>query len=274
MNTNFFELNKYKIHYHYYPAKDNNVIIILVHGHGEHLGRYAEWAEKFKPFNYTICSIDLPGHGLSSGKKGHISKYDDYYDILDRFMIQIKEDFPNRPILLYGHSMGGNIAVNYCLERLPSIKALLLSSPWFELAIKPNVFRFWLAKIIYKIFPSLGDRTRLNPNFISRIPEEVQKYKNDPLIHDCITPGLFIPMFFKGIKAKKSGKKITIPTLVFHGSGDQLISSKASFEFSESNEKINFQNYENGYHELHHDLCRDELHNNILDWLSANVVMR
>lgn len=274
MTHSYFQLDKYKIHYHYYPADNNNVIIVLVHGHGEHLGRYREWAAKFKPFNYTICGLDLPGHGLSNGKKGHIGNYEDYYDILDAYMEIVRNDFPNKPILLYGHSMGGNIVANYLIDRKPEIKAALLSSPWFELAIKPNVFRFWLAKTIYKIFPSLGDKTRLNPNYISRIPEEVEKYKNDPLVHDSITPGLFIPMFFKGIKAKKNGHKISVPTLVFHGGADHLISCDASFYFSELNTKISFKKYEDGYHELHHDLCREELFLNILDWLSSNVVMR
>jgi acylglycerol lipase len=274
MTPRFFELDKHKIHYHYYTAHYNNVIIVLVHGHGEHLGRYSEWADKFKPFNYTICGLDLPGHGLSNGKKGHIRNYEDYYDILDEFTEIIRNDFPDRPILLYGHSMGGNIVANYLMDRKPDVKAAILSSPWFELAIKPNVFRFWLAKTMYKLFPSLGDRTRLNPNFISRIPDEVEKYKKDPLVHDSITPGLFIPMFFKGLKAKKSGRKNTVPTLVVHGDGDQLISCDASFYYSESNKNISFKKYENGYHELHHDLCRDELHADILDWLSSNVVMR
>lgn len=274
MDSRFFDIDSYTIHYRYFPADNNNAIVVLVHGHGEHIGRYERWAARFAPYNYMLCGVDLPGHGLSSGKRGHIRQYDDYYAILDQFIEILQSDFPNRPIILYGHSMGGNIVSSYILERQPQVKAAILSSPWLELAIKPPVFQFWLAKIMYKIFPSYGDHTRLNPNFISRIPEEVERYRRDKLVHDQMTPGLFIPCFFKGIKNVKQGKRFYLPTLVFHGTGDQLTSHKASFRFSEHGEKIYFKSYEGGYHELHHDLVQDELFDDILDWMSTHVVMR
>jgi acylglycerol lipase len=274
MSNLFFSIDKYRIHYRYYTADNNNAIIILVHGHGEHSGRYEPWASEFNQYNYAVCALDLPGHGLSSGQRGHIRHYDDYYKVLDEFIEKVRLDFPSKPIILYGHSMGGNICCSYVLDCRPEIKALILSSPWLELAIKPSVFRFWLAKTMYRIFPAFGDATNLNPNYISHIPEEVARYKNDPLVHDKITPGLFIPMFFKGLKNINEGRKINLPTLVFHGSGDQLTSHKASFKFSETSDKISFQLYPDGYHELHHDLCKEELRDHILDWMSSNIIMR
>lgn len=263
-----------KYYYKFFHANQDNAIIVLIHGLGEHIGRYETWAEKFSQYNYAVCGIDLPGHGQTKGRRGHISSIHKVYDILDDFIFKVKEIHPQKPIILYGHSMGGNIAGNYVLERNPDIKALILSSPWLKLAIQPPVFKFWLAKWMYKIFPSFPDSTRLDPNFISRIPEEIQKYKNDKLVHGSITPGLFVPIYLNGLSLLKKANKFKIPTLIFHGTGDKLTSAKASKEFAEQNELIDFKSYEGGYHELHYDLCREELFEDILDWLSIHIVMR
>lgn len=270
----FFEFKSKPIHYQYFLGNESNAIIIFIHGLGEHLGRIERWAQSFSPYNYTFCIMDLPGHGRSFGQRGYIRKISDFYDLIDLFIEQVKSDFPDKPIILYGHSMGGNIAANYVLKRNPSIKALILSSPWIELSIKPNIIQFYLGKLMYKIYPKYHDHTRLNPNFISRIPEEVALYKNDPLVHGRITPALFFPLFFKGKKLLFNASKIKIPTLIFHGTADQLTSPDASKKFASNHSNIEFKSYEGGYHELHHDLCRNELLENILDWMSVHVVMR
>lgn len=170
--------------------------------------------------------------------------------------------------------MGGNILANYVLKRKPLAKSMILSSPWLKLAIKPNVFKYFLGKLMYKIYPPFHDTTNLNPAYISRIPEEVENYKSDKLVHGRITPALFFPLYLKGMQMVEKAREFHIPALVFHGSGDMLTSHEASQKFSQGNEKIDFISYENGYHELHHDLCREELFENILDWLSIHVVMR
>jgi len=274
MEDKYITLDSGKYHYQYFTGAESNAIIVLIHGLGEHLGRYERWAKRFNPYNYAVCMLDLPGHGLSDGKRGHVKNVNIIYDLIDNFIEKVREDFPNKPIILYGHSMGGNIVGNYVLHRSAAIKALILSSPWLRLAIKPNFFKFQLGKLMFKIYPKFSDRTNLNPDFISRLPEEVDLYKHDKLVHGSITPALFLPLFFNGMALIKKAKKMYCPTLIFHGSGDKLTSHAASLEFSKQNEKIDFVSYENGYHELHHDICQDELFENILDWLSVHVVMR
>lgn len=263
-----------KYFYKYYHAQEDNAIIVLIHGLGEHIGRYEQWAERFSPFNYMVCGIDLPGHGQTKGMRGHFKSMEQVFDIIDDFIEKVKEKYPNKPLIIYGHSMGGNIAGNYILARKPVINGLILSSPWLKLAIKPPVFRFWLAKLMYKLIPNFPDSTNLDPNFISRIPSEIQRYKDDKWVHGRITPGLFIPTFFNGLSLLNKAKKINVPTLIFHGTGDKLTSQKASKEFAERNTQAKYIEYENGYHELHYDTCSQEVLDNILDWLSVHVVMK
>jgi acylglycerol lipase len=274
MTKNFLFYNDQPIHYQYFTGEVSNAVILLIHGLGEHSGRFEAWARKFNTYNYAVCALDLPGHGLSYGKRGHIHKFSDFYKVLDLFLEKVKADFPEKPVILYGHSMGGNILTNYVLKRKPMVKSMILSSPWLKLAVKPNVFKYFLGQLMYKIYPQFHDKTNLNPAFISRIPEEVEKYKSDKLVHGRITPALFFPLYVKGIKMVEKSKLFDLPTLVFHGSQDMLTSHEASQKFAQGNEKIDFISYENGYHELHHDLCREELFENILDWLSVHVVMR
>lgn len=274
MNNNYFEFKDEKVHYQYFTGDTSNAVIILIHGLGEHSGRFEAWARKFNTYNYAVCALDLQGHGLSYGKRGHIHKFSDFYKVIDLFIEQVKKDFPEKSITLYGHSMGGNILANYILKRKPAVKALILSSPWLKLAVKPNVFKYFLGKLMYKIYPQFHDTTNLNPAFISRIPEEVVKYKTDKLVHGRITPALFFPLYLKGIKMVERAKEFYLPTLVFHGSEDNLTSHDASKKFADGNDKIDFISMEGGYHELHHDLCREELFEKIIDWLSVHVVMR
>lgn len=274
MESQFFEYEDQKIFYQYFTGEITNAILLLVHGLGEHSGRYASWAHKFNQYNYGVCALDLPGHGKSEGKRGDIIKFSDFYNVLDIFAERVQKDFPEKPIILYGHSMGGNIVANYVLKRKPVLKALILSSPWLKLTTQPNTFKYLLGRLMHKIYPQYHDRTNLNASFISRIPEEVEKYKTDKLVHDRITPALFFPLYIKGIKMVDKAAEFYLPTLVFHGSEDQLTSYSASQKFAEGNDKIHFKSYEGGYHELHNDLCREELFEDILDWLSIHVVMR
>jgi alpha-beta hydrolase superfamily lysophospholipase len=274
MENKYFDFMDQKVHYQYFTGETSNAVIILIHGLGEHSGRFEAWARKFNNYNYAVCALDLPGHGLSYGKRGHIYKYSDFYKIIDNFIELVKTDFPEKSITLYGHSMGGNILANYVLKRKPLVKALILSSPWLKLAIQPNVFKYFLGKLMYKIYPQFHDTTNLNPAFISRIPEEVEKYKTDKLVHGRITPALFFPLYVKGIKMVERAKEFYLPTLVFHGSHDNLTSHAASKTFAGGNDKIDFISLEGGFHELHHDLCREELFEKIIDWLSVHVVMR
>lgn len=274
MEDSFFMFDNQALHYNYYTTDNNNAIIILVHGLGEHFGRYEPWAKRWNAFNYAVCGFDLPGHGLSYGKRGHFPPLEVVFDMLEKFIEKVKADFPNKPYILYGHSMGGNIVANYVIERNPKLNACILTSPWLELPSDPPFFQFLLAKIMYKIYPAYGDKTGLNETKISRIPEEVEKYKNDPLVHENITPGLFLPLFYKGLKAIKNAKKISLPTYLIHGTADELTSPKGSIKFQQNNPDITIKLYEGAYHELHNDLDSQQVLEDMLDWIAAKVLYR
>lgn len=271
----FIDFQGKKFFYKYHAKPENNIVIAMIHGLGEHIGRYDEWAAKFQEYNYAFCGFDLYGHGQSDGKRGSMPSMDFLFDSIDCFLENLEKEFAGKPIVLYGHSMGGNIVANYMIKRKPQIAGVILTSPWLLLAKKPPLFQFLLAKLMIKIYPNYGDKTGLDANLISRIPEEVAKYKSDKLVHRSITPGLFVPLYFLGESAIKHANKIkNIPIFIAHGTDDKLTSYKGSESFAKNNQNATLKLFENARHELHHDVCAQELFENQLDWLSANVKYR
>jgi alpha-beta hydrolase superfamily lysophospholipase len=271
----FIDFQGKKFFYKYHAKPENNIIIAMIHGLGEHIGRYNHWAEKFQEYNYAFCGFDLYGHGQSDGKRGSIPSMEFLFDSIDFFLEHLENEFPGKPIVLYGHSMGGNIVANYLLNRPSKIAGCILTSPWFRLTEKPPIFQFLLAKLMIKIYPNYSDKTGLDANRISRIPEEVEKYQKDSLVHGKITPGLFVPLYFMGEHAIKKANKIkNIPIFIAHGTDDKLTSYKGTEAFAKNNSNVTLKLFNEARHELHNDLCAQELFENLLDWLSAHVKYR
>jgi alpha-beta hydrolase superfamily lysophospholipase len=275
LQTDFnFEFNTSNYHYSKWIKEENNTIVIIIHGLGEHIGRYEGWVMRFNAFNYGVCGVDLYGHGLSTGKRGHMKSIDDTLDMLNFFIERIQNEYSTKKIVLYGHSMGGNILAQLLLKRHIQVQAAIFSSPWFGLIEKPSFFQYNLAKLMYQIYPSYSEKAPLDPNKISTEPEEVSKYVNDPLVHNYVTPGLFIPLYKATDFIIENSKKLKLPTLVFHSIDDQITDYNASEKFANSNSKIKLKLFEKVRHEIHHDFLKEDLLNYLLDWLSANVKYR
>ena len=113
-------------------------------------------------------------------------------DEINYYLSKIKQENRNQPVILYGHSMGGNIVLNFCLKNSPNINAVIASSPAIHPAIKSPMLQLTLAKILYPIFPSLTIKNSLNLNSISRDKAIIEDYKKDPLVHNKISINLAI----------------------------------------------------------------------------------
>ena len=174
---------------------------------------------------------DLYGHGKTNFKKGHWPNYDAVMDSIAALIEEAQKSFPGKAVFLYGHSMGGNLAANYALRRKPNIKGLILSAPWFRLAFKPSSTDLFLAKMMLNIYPSFTQSSKLDANAISRDPAEVEKYKNDPLVHDLVSPQMFTSTHQAAQWALDHAADLSLPLLHMHGDADELTSFEASKEF-------------------------------------------
>jgi len=160
--------------------------LILVHGLGEHIGRYQHVAEYFNEHQYSVIGYDHIGHGKSEGKRGVVMKYDTLLDDLNSIVELTKLKANQIPVFIYAHSLGGNIALNYLLKRKPKIAGMITSGAAIKLSFEPNPFVVALGKITRSIYPSFSQNNQLDVNHISRNKAVVEAYKKDNLVHDKI----------------------------------------------------------------------------------------
>jgi alpha-beta hydrolase superfamily lysophospholipase len=251
------------------PFSEVKGIICLVHGLGEHGSRYEEWAYRFTEHGYVIYSVDLPGHGHSPGKRGH-GKYETMIEAVKTLVMNAREAHPGVPLVLYGHSMGGNLVLNYASRPNAKIDGLISTSPWLELVHKPGPFKVLLAKIARFFYPALVMPTGLEAKHMSSNHDEVDKYGKDPLIHDKISAGLFLEIEKAAGIIVKSIYKINVPFLCMHGSEDQVTSPASSQNFVQNTSNLTtLKIWEGKYHELHKEDNKEEVFAFIIKWLNS-----
>lgn len=247
-------------------------VINLVHGLGEHSGRYAEWAEWFVAEGYAFLSLDYRGHGKSGGKRGHTDEYLSYMRDIGLLLSKSEELFPNIPVILYGHSLGGNLVINYAIRFRPAIFALIATSPWLKLAFEPPRLKIWAGKILKSLFPAMLNSNGLVASQLSRDPEVGIQYARDPLVHDKISLTTFFAVMTAGNEAIKNAYRINVPFLLMHGSGDMITSHAASQDLvKNSNDNTTFRLWNDACHELHHEPNKQEVFRYALKWLDELI---
>ncbi|MDY0780798.1 alpha/beta hydrolase [Tenacibaculum sp. IB213877] len=267
-----FQLNNIDFFGQYWQPETTKVVVVLVHGMGEHSTRYTtSVVPKMIENNIAVVSFDHFGHGKTKGKRGHAPSYDAVLNSVASAIEKAKELYPNKPIFLYGHSMGGNVVINYVLRRQSEVKGVIASSAFLRLAFQPPAWKMFLGKMMLKIAPSITLGNELDPNDVSRIKEEVDKYIADPLVHDKVSPNFSLPFIDAGEWAIKNANKLTVPLLLIHGTGDKIIDYKGSIDFAKNTPLATVKLYENGYHELHNDLCKEEVLQDVTNWLNSHL---
>ncbi len=257
------------------PPQSPKAVMILVHGHGEHAGRYAAMADFLTQAGIAVVGIDQFGHGNTSGKKGHAPSFAAMLDSIEAQVQEASQRFPGIPLFLYGHSMGGALVTNFVLQRKPHVQGAVLSSPWLRLALKPSNIQLMIGNIAKRLAPALTQPSKLNAEFISQIPEEVARYRQDPLVHDLISSTVFFGVLEAGEFAMAHAAEWPLPLLAYHGSGDKITSHAATQAFAEAvpGDK-EFISFEGGQHELHHDLQRQQVLATLRDWILAHAVLQ
>ena len=245
----------------------NKAIIILIHGLGEHIGRYHEWANLFADRGVGFVGVDLPGHGYSPGRRGFIKSYHVINEIIDILINTIRKTFPSVPIYLYGHSLGGTFALNYLLNSNLKLDGAIITSPWLKLSFEPSKGKVALAKTLNYIFPWLVQRSGLKAAHISREAEVVDQYKNDPLGHGKISVRLFNIAIKSANYAIEHSGDLKTRTLLLHGGADKITSPEASRKFAAGNSKTDFIEFKEGFHELHNEAFKQQVFETIMDWI-------
>ncbi|MGC8856789.1 MAG: lysophospholipase [Anaerolineae bacterium] len=245
-------------------------VICLVHGHGEHVGRYEHVGQVLSTAGYALLGFDQRGHGRSVGPRGHIPSYDALLDDIALLLDEAASRYPALPYFLYGHSMGGNEVLNYALRRKPALAGVIATGPWLRLAFEPPALKVALGRMMNRVFPAFTQKSGLETAALSRRAEVVQAYEADPLVHDQISARLFVEMYSAGLWALEHATEFPLPLLLMHGSADRLTSADASREFAQrAGQQVTLRIWEGAYHEIHNEPEQDEVLQTMIAWLDV-----
>lgn len=241
------------ISYEWKSGKKPNGIIAIVHGLGEHSGRYQHIADFYNQRDFSVISFDLFGHGKSGGKRGELLKKDDHLKTIDKLLEYAKTNYHSVPIFLRGHSLGGELVLWYALERKPELKGVIATSPYFATFEPLPTIKVTLAKIMNFVFPSFTMENGLDPNALSHDQSVVDKYVHDPLVHKLVSARLGWTMVEQGNWIMKHAREFPLPLLLVVGSNERIVNKNKIEEFARQVPDVNFKIWENLFHETHNE---------------------
>ncbi len=261
-----------------YLIEDPKAVVLTIHGLGEHFGRYkhvGEWLNKNK---IIMVGSDLPGFGTSTEMLGHIDNFNEYLIKVDDWVKYINNKWPNLPIFLFGHSLGGLIVLRY-LEELDinnSLKGVIVTSPSISVKLKVPEWQIFLAKGLKKIYPTLRLNSGIKSEHVSRSPEIVEKYGTDPLNYGKVSAGLYYE-FQTAIRIawEKVDRinKTKIPILFLQAGDDQLVDANKADEFVKyiNKEQITYLNIPGLYHEIINEPEKEIYLKMITEWILGKL---
>ncbi len=253
---------------HWQPEKQPKALIHIVHGMGEHSGRYHAWAQKFTEAGFMVLAMDYRGHGNSDGRRGHARKHEHFLKDLDSFIEFSNEHYPDLPRILYGHSFGGNLVINYFLTRYFRINGIVASSPWLKLQHPPAPFKLVGAKLMSYFYPGFRVSMGIRADQLTDIEEIKEKHRADDLVHNKISVRVLFDAMEAGQKALGNVHKINVPILCMHGRGDRITSYQACEDFvMNTSSNTTFKGWETESHELHNDPLSGEVFEYIINWM-------
>ncbi|MEI7463124.1 MAG: lysophospholipase [Candidatus Taylorbacteria bacterium] len=252
------------------PAGVPKAMILLIHGLSDHAGRYHHVGSYFAASGYVMIIADLRGNGKSFGKRGHFILYKRIMDDISMFIKEARIRHPALPLVIYGHSMGGNLVLNYLIRHKPDVTGAIVTSPWLRLTFKPPLYKVIMAKLVNKVFPSITQADGVIPSYLSHDREVTMKYIADPLVHSRISVRTFLEISNAGEYALSNAEKVGCPLLLMHGTEDSLTSFSASLEFS--NKMIvshTFKAWDGLFHELHNETGKEAVLGFIREWTDS-----
>lgn len=243
--------------------------IQIVHGLGEHCERYDHVARAFNEAGYSVYSMDLTGHGRSSGKRGDIDSFDTFKNSVVKLLETINEQHPNVPKILLGHSMGGLIASHTLIEHQAKYAGAILSAPAIQSPQEPPAWQVALIKGIAKLFPSTPI-LQLDASGVSRDSAVVEKYMADPLVSkEKLTARFLLELTNTMEFVKENASTLTLPLLIMHGSAD-VMTAPAGSELLNQNAASSSKTlkiYEGLFHEIFNEPEQDNVISDTLNWL-------
>jgi alpha-beta hydrolase superfamily lysophospholipase len=256
---------------HWEPAGEPKASLVICHGVNSHGGQYIRAAEEFAARGFAVTALDLRGRGQSDGERFYIESIDDYVSDLSQAIELGRSKHPGLPLYLLGHSAGGVTSVTYALDHQERLAGLICES---------FAFRVYAPDIALKLLEGAdhiiphAHVLKLKMEDFSRDPAWVEQLNADPLTLDEVQPVSTVAAFARaGERFEREFSRISLPVLILHGTADKATRPDGSQQFYDqaSSADKELKLYEGHYHDLLNDLGRDQVMNDIIDWIEARL---
>jgi alpha-beta hydrolase superfamily lysophospholipase len=255
------------------PEGEVKAVLMIVHGVGEHIGRYTNVVDHYVPLGFAIYGVDHIGHGKSGGEREMVERFEDYIEPLVTFREKIAGWYPGKPIFIYGHSMGGLITTLYLLDHQADFKGAILSAAAAKVPDNITPLTVTLGKILASITPRVG-MIQLDTNYLSHDKTVVETYNSDPLVfHGKMPVRLSAEMLRAMTRVANEMQKITLPLFILQGSEDKLVDPSAAqmlYDGVGSPDKT-LKIYAGLFHEVHNEPEREVMFKDLETWLEKLV---
>ncbi len=259
----------------YEPEHQPKALIILVHGIGEHSGRYKHVIEAFVQRNYAVYMHDHRGHGASQGVRGHIERFDYFVDDLHALVELAREQHSGLPAFMVAHSLGGLIAVHYALRYQAILEGLVLSGPAIQVGddVSPVIKK--LSAVLAAVLP----RLRIVPitksdNPLSRDPVVAELVRADPLMDKGkVRARMGYEIMRSALNAVNRVGELTLPILIMQGDADRIVNPQGALHLYErvSSADKTLKLWPECRHEIFNELEKEEIIAFAADWLDAHA---
>jgi alpha-beta hydrolase superfamily lysophospholipase len=250
---------------------DARAIVVLLHGLGEHVGRYEHVAKLFNDRKIALLGFDQQGHGKTAGKRGVIAANDSLLHDLEAMVRLAKEIAPEKPVFLYGHSMGALEVLYYGLKGQEPVNGIMATSP----ALDPDTMskgQQILVRLLKNILPNLAVNNGLATDGLSRDSEVERKYLADPLVHPKASVALAAFMNDSSAYLREHAREWTLPLYLAHGKADPICPVKGSRDFAaQLGDKVTYKEWDGLLHETHNEAEQAEVLATMLNWLESKL---
>ena len=255
------------------PDEEAKAVVLVVHGLGEHSGRYMNVVNAVVPRGYAVYALDHIGHGKSEGGREVVERFEDYTDTLTIYLARVKDQEAGKPVFLLGHSMGGLIASYYLLDHQDAFRGAVISAPSVKIGDNVSNVTILMSKVLSAVAPRMGVLA-LDAGNISRDPEVVRAYVDDPLVFHGKTPARLAAEMLKAImRVTAEAGTIRLPLLIVQGSEDKLVDpggAQMLYDTVSSPDKT-LKIYEGMFHEVCNEPECALVLEDIASWLDAHL---
>jgi alpha-beta hydrolase superfamily lysophospholipase len=250
----------------FWAADDPWAALLIIHGIGEHGGRYEHVGAAFAAAGIDTVAIDQRGFGETGGRRAHVARFGEYLDDVEDQLREVRR--LGLPTVLLGHSMGGLISLSYVLEGRPAPDLLVLSGPALGATI-PAPLRM-LAPVLGRLLPTLPIKSDIDGEVLASDPLVGEAYLADPLVVKHTTASLGMGLLAQMTWANAHLSRLSVPTLVLHGADDRLVPTASSepLAFVPGVERHALPGLR---HEILNEPVHAEIVNDIVEWIAARL---